>query len=238
MARYQGQVSTFRATIPLGADTSGLPPPRNLIDDAVFGKLRKLGIPASDRCDDATFLRRVYIDITGTLPTASEVTTFLEDTTPSKRDRLIDQLLDTTAYADLFANKWNMVLRNKKRNDAELQGSLAFYRWIWASLYDNKPYDQFVREILTAAGDVGTNPAVTWYREVDETNEQVEDVAQLFLGLRIQCARCHHHPYEKWSQNDYYQPGCVLQSRREEEHLGCAATRSRSPRVSQRRAGR
>ena len=117
---------------------------------------------------------------------------------------MIDQLIDSTAYADFFANKWNMVLRNKKRNSDELQGSLAFYRWIWTSLYDNKPYDQFVREILTAAGDANINPAVTWYREVDETNEQVEDVAQLFLGLRIQCARCHHHPYEKWSQNDYY----------------------------------
>ena len=181
-----------------------MPVARNLIDEAVFGKLNKLGIPASSTCDDATFLRRVTIDITGTLPTAAEVAAFLQDQDPAKRDRLIDQLIDGTSYADFFANKWNMILRNKKRNSSELQGSLAFHRWIWTSLYENKPYDQFVREILTAAGDANINPAVTWYREVDETSEQVEDVAQLFLGLRIQCARCHHHPYEKWSQNDYY----------------------------------
>ncbi len=204
MARYQGQVSTFRATVPLGADTSRMPTARNLIDEAVFAKLTELGIPASDLCDDSTFLRRVTIDITGTLPTAEQVTAFLQDQDPGKRDRLIDQLLDSTAYADYFANKWNMVLRNKKRNSDELQGSLMFYRWIWSSLYENRPYDQFVREILTAAGDLSSNPAVTWYREVDEATEQVEDVAQLFMGLRIQCARCHHHPYEKWSQDDYY----------------------------------
>ena len=80
----------------------------------------------------------------------------------------------------------------------------GFYRWIWSGLYENRPYDQFVREILTAAGNAEDNPPVNWYREVDQTNEQVEDVAQLFLGLRIQCARCHHHPFEKWSQDDYY----------------------------------
>ena len=204
MARYQGQVSTFRATVPQGADTSSMPLARNLVDEAVFGKLKKLGIPASATCDDATFLRRVSIDVAGTLPTESEVTSFLADTDPAKRDRLIDQLLDSPAYADTFANKWNMVLRNKKRNGEELPGSLAFYRWIWTSLYENKPYDRFVREILTAAGTTDTNPATTWYREVDEPTKQVEDVAQLFLGLRIQCARCHHHPYEKWSQDDYY----------------------------------
>ncbi len=204
MARYQGQVATFRATIPLGADTSTMPPPRNLIDEAVFGQLKRLGIPSSLLCDDATFVRRVYIDVAGMLPTAPEVEAFLTDTNPAKRDRLIEQLLDGQAYADLFANKWSMVLRNKKRSSDELSASLAFYRWIWSSLYENKPYDRFVREILTAAGNADTHPAVTWYREVDEPNEQVEDVAQLFLGLRIQCAKCHHHPYEVWSQDDYY----------------------------------
>src|SRR5262249_38227816 len=123
---------------------------------------------------------------------------------PAKRDRLIDRLLDTTAYADYFTNKWNLVLRNKKRAGEDTAGTFEFYQWIWSSLYDNKPYDQFVREILTASGERSINPPVVWYREVDEVNEQVEDSAQLFLGLRIQCARCHHHPFEKWSQDDYY----------------------------------
>lgn len=204
MARYQGQVSTFRATIPLGADTSGVPAPANFIDEAVFAKLKVLGIPPSAVCDDATFLRRVHIDVTGTTPTEEVVRAFLADQDPDKREKLVDRLLATEDYADYFANKWNLVLRNKKRNTGDLHGTYAFYRWIWDALYENKPYDEFVREIITASGETSTNPAVVWYREVDQVNEQVEDTAQLFLGLRIQCARCHHHPFEKWSQNDYY----------------------------------
>jgi len=204
MARYQGQVSTFRATIPLGADTSKMPEAVNLVDAAVFGKLKQLGIPASDVCDDATFLRRVSLDITGGLPPEEEVRAFLADAAADKRDRLIDRLLDTTAYADHFANKWNFVLRNKKEGGDDAPGTMLFHQWLWTKMYDNTPYDQFVREIVTASGDPQTNPAVVWYRDVDSTEEQVEDTAQLFLGLRIQCARCHHHPFEKWSQDDYY----------------------------------
>ena len=204
MARYQGQVSTFRATIPLGADTSTMPEAVNLVDAAVFGKLKQLGIPASDVCDDATFLRRVSLDITGGLPPEEEVRAFIADASADKRDRLIDRLLDTTAYADHFANKWNFVLRNKKEGGDDAPGTMLFHQWLWTKMYDNTPYDQFVREIVTASGDPQTNPAVVWYRDVDSTEEQVEDTAQLFLGLRIQCARCHHHPFEKWSQDDYY----------------------------------
>ncbi|MEX2285571.1 MAG: DUF1549 and DUF1553 domain-containing protein, partial [Planctomycetaceae bacterium] len=204
MARYQGQVSTFRATIPLGAPMDALSASKNFIDDAVFGKLRVLGIPPSPVSDDGTFMRRVSIDIAGSLPTESEVAAFMADADPAKRDKLIDRLLDSPQYADVFSNKWNMVLRNKKRDGPDTAGTFGFYQWIWSSLYDNKPYDQFVRELLTASGEKTFNPPVVWYREVDEVNEQVEDTAQLFLGLRIQCARCHHHPFEKWSQNDYY----------------------------------
>jgi Protein of unknown function (DUF1549)/Protein of unknown function (DUF1553) len=204
MARYQGQVATFRATIPLGAEMAQLPEPKNFIDVAVFNKLKLLGIPPSPICDDAVFIRRVSVDITGKLPTEQEVRDFLASSDPQKRDRLVDALVDSPAYADLFANKWNMVLRNKRRQPADTRGTYAFFNWIRDALAENKPYDQFVREVLTAAGDVTSFPPVTWYREVAQTNEQVEDTAQLFLGLRIQCARCHHHPFEKWSQDDYY----------------------------------
>ena len=204
MARYQGQVSTFRATIPLGAAVANLPAEKNLVDKAVFGKLKLLGIPASPVADDATFLRRVYVDVTGGLPNAGEVAKFLADQDPKKRDKAIDRLLDSSEYADYFTNKWNMVLRNKKRGNDDIGSTYAFYRWIWNSLYNNKPYDQFVREIIAASGQWTESPGVVWFREVDQVNEQVEDTAQLFLGLRIQCARCHHHPFEKWSQNDYY----------------------------------
>ncbi|MCH2200923.1 MAG: DUF1553 domain-containing protein [Fuerstiella sp.] len=204
MARYQGQVSTYRATIPLGADTSQIPEPQNLVDTAVFSKLKVLGIPPSETCDDATFLRRVSLDITGALPDITQVNTFLEDDGPDKRARLIDQLLDSDEYADNFANKWNFVLRNKRTKGEDKTGTFLFHRWVRDSIYDNKPYDDFVTELLTATGEPTINPAVTWYREVDQAEEQVEDTAQLFLGVRIQCARCHHHPFERWSQNDYY----------------------------------
>ncbi|WP_373653029.1 DUF1549 and DUF1553 domain-containing protein [Schlesneria sp. DSM 10557] len=204
MARYQGQVAVFRSTIPLGAEIAEKPPVKNFIDAAVVAKLDVLGIPASPVSDDGTFLRRVYIDITGTLPTESEVSAFLASTDLDKRANIIDQLLDSPAYADYFTNKWNLVLRNKRRANDDLAPTYGFHKWIWSSLYENKPYDQFVREILTASGSADDSPPVAWYREVDQPNEQVEDVSQLFLGLRIQCARCHHHPFEKWSQDDYY----------------------------------
>ena len=209
MARYQGQVAVFRATIPLGQSTdpatlAARPAPKNFIDNAVFGKLDLLGIPASPPCDDATFLRRVHVDLTGTLPTAEDVKAFLASPDPNKRDAVVDQLVDSTQYADYFTNKWNSVLRNKVRGTDSRTATYGFHQWIWNSLYDNKPYNQFVTELLTASGDPEEQPAVAWYREVDQPNEQVEDVSQLFLGLRIQCARCHHHPFEKWSQDDYY----------------------------------
>jgi len=113
-------------------------------------------------------------------------------------------LLSSTDYADYFANKWSAILRNKRRNDNDKLATYSFYQWIRNSLHENKPYDQFVGEIVTATGSPASNPAVTWFREVKDQAAQVEDTAQLFLGLRIQCARCHHHPFEKWSQQDYY----------------------------------
>jgi hypothetical protein len=204
MARYQGQVSTFRATIPLGANTDNIAAPKNFVDQAVANKLKLLGIPPSPVCDDGTFIRRVYVDIAGKLPTEAEVREFVASTDSTKREQVVDRLLESQEYADLFANKWNLVLRNKKRAAPDTTGTYAFYQWIRNSIYENKPYDQFVREILAASGDMEFNPAVVWYREVGQLNEQVEDTAQLFLGLRIQCARCHHHPFERWSQDDYY----------------------------------
>lgn len=204
MARYQGHVGVFRATIPLGAGDQGLPVVRNLVDEHVHRQLQLLGLPASPLCDDATFLRRVTIDLAGRLPTLAEAEAFLADPRPDKRAAVIDRLLDSGDYADYFANKWAAVLRNKRRQDNEKPATFAFHEWIRQSLYENKPYDQFVREILTATGEPGENPPAGWYREVKDAAAQLEDTAQLFLGLRIQCARCHHHPFEKWSQHDYY----------------------------------
>jgi Protein of unknown function (DUF1553)/Protein of unknown function (DUF1549) len=204
MARYLGHVDVFRATIPLGIKTDNLPPVNNFVDAAIHQKLRALGLPASQVCDDVTFLRRVSVDIAGRLPTLSESEHFIADRSSGKREALVSRLLDSTDYADYFANKWAAVLRNKRRLDVEKRSTFAFHEWIRESLHENKPYDRFVREILTATGTPGQSPPVGWYREVKDAAAQLEDTAQLFLGLRIQCARCHHHPFEKWSQQDYY----------------------------------
>ncbi len=204
MCRYQGQVTVFRATIPLGVPVETVPPVRNFVDELVFNKLQALGMPPSTVCDDATLIRRASLDIAGRTPTLDEVKAFVADGRPDKRDRLIDTLLDDPNYADFFANKWNSILRNKRRNANAMRGSYAFHEWIRQSLLDNMPYDELVRSIITASGEIGTNPAVAWYREVKTAEQQVEDSAQLFLGLRIQCAHCHHHPFEKWSQRDYF----------------------------------
>jgi hypothetical protein len=205
MVRYQAKVGVFRATIPLGAPfPEKLPVAKNFVDELVFAKLKTIGMPPSDVCDDATFIRRATLDIAGRLPTADEVARVLADKDAARRDKWIDQLLDSPEHADYFANKWSALLRNKRTDATHRRGTYGFYNWIRDSLYANKPYDQFVREILAASGDMAHTPPVTWYRQVRETTTQLEDTAQLFLGQRLQCAQCHHHPFEKWSQQDYY----------------------------------
>ncbi len=204
MIRYQSQVAVFRATIPLGAPVDKLPEPNNFIDQQVFKKLKMLGMPPSEVCDDSTFIRRVSLDLTGRLPAPARAEAFLNDKDPQKRGKLIDELLASGEYADYFANKWSSILRNKRRKETFTRGTFGFHQWIRDSLRENKPYDQFVREVLAASGELTDNPPVAWHREVTKPEEALEDTAQLFLGIRLQCAKCHHHPFEKWSQQDYY----------------------------------
>ena len=216
MARYQDKVSIFRATLPLGAAVTNLPPERGFIDKAIFARLKEVGIPPSNLCNDATFLRRASLDLTGRLPAPEEARAFLADAAPDKRSKKIDSLLSSPEYADTFANYWSSLLRNRRgdvqdtRDPSHIHGNFAFHGWIRETLYHNKPYDKFVREILTATGQSSDSPAVTWYRQVATPIQQTEDTAQLFLGVRIQCAQCHHHPYEQWSQRDYYSLGAYF----------------------------
>jgi hypothetical protein len=206
MVRFQEHVAVFMTTIPLGQPIPSLPTPKNFIDQQVFAKLKVLGLPPSPVCDDSTFLRRVTLDITGRLPTLEQTKAFLADQRPDKRARKIDELLDSPGYADLFSSKWAGVLRNKAGGNLEqvARETFGFHAWIRTSLATNKPYDEFVTELVTARGKPGTNPAVSWYRAVKDPKDQMSDIAQVFLGVRIQCAQCHHHPYEKWSQDDFY----------------------------------
>jgi len=210
MVRYQGRVATFRATIPLGAPVGELPLARNFVDEQVFRQLKKVGMPPSAISDDATFLRRVTLDIAGRLPSAEEVEAVSTSKDAARRDAVIDRLLASTDYADYFANKWSALLRNRRSEAKQARGTYAFHGWIRDSLAANKPFDRFVRDILTASGDVSENPPVAWYRQVRTMQTQLEDVSQLFLGQRMQCAQCHHHPYEKWSQADYWSFGAAF----------------------------
>jgi hypothetical protein len=204
MVRFQGHVAVSNIAIPLGAPVESLPPANNRLDELAFSNLRELGIPPSPVCDDATFLRRASLDIAGRLPTESEMREFLASQEPDRRARAIDVLLQSPEYADFFAGKWTAMLKNRRDDASDITSNFAFYAWVRDSLLQNKPYDQLVRELLAATGTVIANPPVAWYKRVKEPKQQQEDVAQLFLGVRMQCAQCHHHPFERWSQDDYY----------------------------------
>jgi len=207
MARYQGQVAVFRALVPLGKPIAKYPdfPANNYIDTLSLARWKKLGIVPSDLCSDSEFIRRVTVDLCGRLPTVEETRIFLADTTGAKRGKLIDRLLDSRDYAAYFAMRWGNVLRNASLAGSE-QAAYAFHEWIRDHIARNRPYDEFVRGIVVAAGEWQDAPAVNWYWQMrdDQLHQPVADTAQVFLGLRLQCAKCHHHPYERWSQNDYY----------------------------------
>ena len=204
MVRFQGKVAVFSGSLPLGAAVTKLPETKNFIDEYVFANLKRLGIPPSEVCDDPTFIRRATLDIAGRLPTEEETSAFLASTAADKREQLVDTLLRSPEYADFFANKWSALLKNRRDRSSDMVANFAFHAWVRDSLLANKPYDQFVRELLAATGTVVTNPPVAWYKRVTDPKQQIEDVAQLFLGVRMQCAQCHHHPFERWSQDDYY----------------------------------
>ena len=205
MARYQSHVDVFRAMIPLGAEIAKLPRANSFVDELVFKQLKKLGMPPSELCDDGTFLRRVTVDIAGRLPTLEETEKFLANKDPQRYEQLVDQLLDSKDYADYAASKWSAILRNRRKTPQEdPKSTFAFHAWIRESLEKNVPFDHFVREVLTATGEEIKMPAVQWYKEVKDAPSQLEDMSQLFLGQRIGCAKCHHHPLEKWSQQDYW----------------------------------
>ena len=226
MVRYSGLVSVCSISVPLGAPVEQLPPSKNFIDELVFANLKRIGIPPSGVCDDSTFLRRVSLDVGGRLPTEEEAQAFLNNNDPGKRDAVIDVLLRSSGYADFFAGKWAMLLHNKRDLASDTVSNFAFHSWIRDSLLANTPYDVMVRDLLAATGEITTNPAVAWFKRVKEPKQQLEDVAQLFLGVRMQCVQCHHHPFERWGQQDYYslaaffsQIGRKLSSTPEEETI-------------------
>ncbi len=179
------------------------PPENNYIDHHVFAKLKMLNIPPADLCTDQEFVRRVYLDLCGLLPTAAETRAFLASSDPDKRARLIDALLDRPEYADFWTLKWSDVLRNNRKLVQE-KGVHVFQHWLHERIARNTPFDEVVRSLLTASGSTFANPPANYYRIARDPQNLAETTAQLFFGIRMQCAKCHNHPFERWTQDDYY----------------------------------
>ena len=207
MARYLEKFAVASMLIPLPgdvpADVYAKLPRRNFIDGLVWDKLQRLGLTPSAAATDATYHRRAYLDVIGRLPTPDETRAFLAETTSDKRIQLIERLLDRPEYADWWASKWADLLRpNPYRVGMKAVFNLdGFLR---ESFRHNKPYDRFVRELITAQGSTWRNGAAVMFRDRREPDEITTMVSQLFLGVRLDCARCHHHPFEVWSQDDFY----------------------------------
>ncbi|MFN0172406.1 MAG: DUF1549 domain-containing protein [Bryobacteraceae bacterium] len=177
-------------------------PSFNFIDDHVFAKLRSLQIPPSDLCDDASFLRRAYLDIIGVIPAADEVRSFLADEREDKRARLVDALLRRPEYADFWALYWGDHLNNTKQLLYN-KGPYVFTRWLHDAFRRNLPYDEFARELLTSSGPMFDSAAANFYPLMKKEMDLASITSQLFLGVSIECARCHNHPLEKWKQDDF-----------------------------------
>ncbi|MCC7333786.1 MAG: DUF1549 domain-containing protein [Pirellulaceae bacterium] len=185
------------------------PPQNSYVDTLVDQKLQQLQYLPAERCNDSEFLRRVSLDVIGILPSVEETTAFLADTRPDKRARFIDALLDRPEYSKFWALKWGDLLKLTGKSVGD-EGVHKYYRWLEASLRDNQPYDQFARELLTGSGSTLANPPANFYRTAADMNESVETISQVFLGARLQCAKCHNHPFERWTQDNYYGLGAFF----------------------------
>jgi hypothetical protein len=205
IAHYLDLVANVRLThlVEVPGFASVPVPTDNTIDRTVFAKLNRMRIPPSEPCTDTEFIRRATLDALGVLPTPEEVKAFTTDPSPDRRTRLVDRLLGRPEFAEFWTLKFADILRANGRL-IETKGTHAFNRWIKENLERNVPLDQFVRELLTASGSTLRNPAANYYRISRDPENSVETTAQLFLGVRIQCAKCHNHPFERWTQDDYY----------------------------------
>lgn len=205
MARYMGLAAVSRITVPFASapPAAAYPSTASFVDRAVTRKWQTLGLVPSGLCSDSEFIRRASLDAIGTLPSPEEVAAFLADHDPNKRARLIDALLVRPEYADYWSVKWGDLLRINRSALGE-KGMWSFSSWLHRTLAENRPVDRWVRELITAQGSTFTTGPANFYRVASSPPDLAETTSQVFLGVRLQCARCHHHPFEKWSQNDYY----------------------------------
>lgn len=179
-------------------------PAGNYIDDLVAAKLKKLRIAPSGVCSDEVFVRRVYLDVVGTPPSVEEYTRFMASAAPDKRAKLIDELLGRKEFAEIWVNKWAELLQIKSSLQISYKAMFLYYNWLVERLSKDMPMDQMVQELLGANGGTFKNPATNFYQNTTEILPLTENVAQVFMGMRIQCAQCHNHPFDRWTQDDYY----------------------------------
>jgi hypothetical protein len=203
LVRYRNQVALARITLPRAGAHFSRPAEANFIDRRVWNQLERLGIEPSPPADDATFLRRVFLDTIGTLPTAAEARAFLTSTDPDRRARLIDSLLDREEYADYWSMFWSDILRVDKSRIGP-QAAVAMTRWLRRQFAENRPYDEMVRELIAARGSTTAEGPAAFYKAVEGPEALARSTSQVFLGVRIECAQCHHHPFERWGQEDYF----------------------------------
>jgi hypothetical protein len=206
MARFETHTVGSQAIV-LPKDLQYKPPqekPVNYIDELVGRKLQDLRIEPSGLCSDEHFLRRVTLDITGLLPTEEEYNTFLADKDPAKRAKLIDRLLQRKEFSEIWAMKWAELLMIKSSNQVSGKSIFLYSNWLNERISKNVPLDKMVQELLSASGGTFKNPATNFYQIERDTLKTAENVAQVFMGIRMQCTQCHNHPFDRWTMNDYY----------------------------------
>ena len=206
MARFDVHtVGSQYLTLPKGLQYEERPSqPVNYIDELVAAKLKKLRLHPSETCSDAEFLRRVSIDLVGLLPEYEEFTQFLQDPSPDKRSRKIEELMDRKEFTELWVSKWAEWLMMRSSNQVSSKSIFLYYQWLVEQIAGNVPIDQMVREILASSGGTFTTPQTNFYEIERDQLKIAENVAQIFMGMRIQCAQCHNHPFDRWKQDDYY----------------------------------
>jgi hypothetical protein len=208
MARFETHtVGAQMIVLPQGLSfTFPNEPEVNYIDKLVNDKLKKLRIAPSEQCDDATFLRRAAIDIVGLPPTVEEFHRFMASTDPQKRSKWIDELLERKEFSEIWVSQWAELLqiRTDPNRNVSQKAMFLYYNWLVDKLSKNTPMDEMVQELLSASGGTFKNAATNFYQLSNETLPLSENVAQVFMGIRVQCAQCHNHPFDRWTQNDYY----------------------------------
>ena len=206
LVRYEGKFGAIPVTVlnPKPGFVWKPLPQHNYIDRLVDTKLERLKIQPSGLADDATFLRRLSLDLTGRLPSVESVRAFVDDRSRAKRAKAIEKLIASPEYVDHWAVKWGDLLQSSRRYLGE-KGAYEFQHWIRDAIASNRPYDALVRELLTARGSSYDNPAANYFRVTRDAKLAMEKTTHVFLGVRMVCAQCHDHPFERWTQNQYYQ---------------------------------